>query len=327
MLAAVNEATRAFDLLYGKLVGWFQQLVVMLPNLVVAAILLALTFFVAGLVQKMVHRFLPRVSVGETLNNLVSTMLYVLTLLVGIFFVLTVLNLDKTVTSLLAGVGIIGLALGFAFQDIAANFISGVIIAVQRPFSVGDVIQTDTFFGTIERISLRTLDIRQITGELVIVPNRKVFENPLINFTQQTTRRVDLVCGVGYESDLEQVREVVLQAVEGVEGRLHDRKIEVMFTEFADSSINFQVRFWVPFRRQVDYVGARSEAVIRIKKAFDKAGINIPFPIRTLHLHAETAEILGPVLKSAGLEEGSRIGAGRDGGNGNGRGKLGPAEA
>ena len=325
MLAIVNEATRAFDLLYDKLVGWLQQLIVMLPNLVIAAILLVLTFFVAGLVQRMVHRFLPRVSVGETLNNLVSTMLYVVTLLLGIFFVLTVLNLDKTVTSLLAGVGIIGLALGFAFQDIAANFISGVIIAVQRPFNVGDVIQTDSFFGTIERISLRTLDIRQITGELVIVPNRKVFENPLINFTQQTTRRVDLECGVGYESDLEQVRDVVLEAVAGVPGRITERNVEVMFTEFADSSISFQVRFWVPFRRQVDYVGARSEAIIRIKKAFDAAGIVIPFPIRTLHLHAETAEILGPVLKSAGLEKGRRIGTGREAGNG--RSRPGPAES
>ncbi|MEJ7666923.1 MAG: mechanosensitive ion channel domain-containing protein [Hymenobacter sp.] len=87
------------------------------------------------------------------------------------------------------------------FQDIAANFISGVIIAVQQPFHVGDVIETDKFFGIIERISLRTLDIRQPTGELVIVPNRKVFENSLINFTQQTVRRVDIECGVGYDAD------------------------------------------------------------------------------------------------------------------------------
>jgi len=299
MLAVVNEVGSAFNLLYEKLLGWLRQLIVMLPNLVVAVILLVLTFVVARLVQRIVQRLLPRVSPSVTLNNLVSTVLYVLTLLVGTFFVLTVLSLDKTVTSLLAGVGIIGLALGFAFQDIAANFISGVIIAVQRPFNVGDVIETDKFFGTIERISLRTLDIRQTTGELVIVPNRKVFENPLINFTQQTVRRVDIECGVGYESDLEQVQQVVLAAMRSLPGLIPERKVEVMFTAFADSSITFQLRFWVPFRRQVDYVGARSEAIIRVKRAFDAAGINIPFPIRTLHLHADALAQLAPVLRPA----------------------------
>lgn len=110
MLAVVNEVGSAFNLLYEKLLGWLRQLVVMLSNLVVAVILLVLTFVVARLVQRVVQRLLPRVSPSVTLNNLVSTVLYVLTLLVGTFFVLTVLSLDKTVTSLLAGVGIIGLA-------------------------------------------------------------------------------------------------------------------------------------------------------------------------------------------------------------------------
>ena len=284
MLAVITEVGEAFNLLYGKLLGWLRQLIVLLPNLVVAAILLVVTFVVARLAQRLVHRVLPRMSPSVALNNLVATLVYVCTLLVGIFFVLTVLSLDKTVTSLLAGVGIIGLALGFAFQDIAANFISGVIIAVQQPFHVGDVIETDKFFGTIERISLRTLDIRQPTGELVIVPNRKVFENSLINFTQQTVRRVDIECGVGYESDLERVRAVAQAAIRAMPGLVPERPVEVMFTAFGDSSITFQLRFWVPFRRQVDYVGARSEGIICLKRAFDEAGITIPFPIRTLHL-------------------------------------------
>ncbi|GAA4363612.1 hypothetical protein GCM10023185_32450 [Hymenobacter saemangeumensis] len=292
MIAAVNEVERSFDLLYGKLLGWFRQLVVMLPNLVVAALLLVLTFVAARLVQRLVRQLLPRVSASVTLNNLVATLIYVFTLMVGIFFVLTVLNLDKTVTSLLAGVGIIGLALGFAFQDIAANFISGVIIAVQRPFNVGDVIETDKFFGTIERISLRTLNIRQTTGELVIMPNRKVFENPLINFTQQTIRRVDLDCNVAYSSELEHVRRAVHEAISTIPELISTRPVEVMFTTFGENGISFQVRFWMPYRRQFDYVNARSEAIMRIKRTFDAEGIVIPFPIRTLHLPAETASVL-----------------------------------
>lgn len=137
------EFHHAFDLMSRKLTGWVQQFILLLPNLLIALLILVVTFFAARLVRREVTNLLGRVSGSGTLNNLVVTMCYVGVLLVGMFFTLEVLSLDKNLTSLLAGVGIIGLALGFAFQNIAANFISGIIIAVQRPFMVGDVIETD----------------------------------------------------------------------------------------------------------------------------------------------------------------------------------------
>lgn len=293
------EFNHAFDLLSRKLVSWMQQFILLLPNLLIALVILVATFFVARLVRRVVTNLMGRVSGSGTLNNLVVTMCYVGVLLVGLFFTLEVLRLDKTVTSLLAGVGIIGLALGFAFQDLAANFISGIIIAVQRPFTVGDVIETDKYFGTIEAINLRTLDLRQVTGELVRVPNRKVFESAVINYTVTTRRRVDLECGVAYDSDLEQVRAVALAAMEGFPNLLPDRPVEVMFTGFGDSAINFTLRLWIPYVRQADYVGAKSEALMRLKRAFDGAGIVIPFPIRTLDVSAALLEHLRGVAPAA----------------------------
>lgn len=288
------EIHRTFNLLSNKLVGWVQQFILLLPNLLITLLLLTATVFAARLTRRVLASFLPRVSPGAvTLHSLISTLAYVAVLLVGTFFGLEVLGLDKTVTSLLAGVGIVGLALGFAFQDIAANFISGIIIAVQRPFIVGDVIQTDAFFGTIERINLRTLDLRQVTGELVRVPNRKVFESAVTNFTVTTRRRVDVECGVAYSSDLAQVRDVVLAAMADFPELLTEPPPQVMFTSFADSAISFSLRFWIPYRRQVDYVGAKSDAIMRIKQAFDAAGIVIPFPMRTLELPAEVLARLG----------------------------------
>jgi len=286
----ITDFQRAFNLLSNKLVRWVQQFILLLPNLLIALVILVVTYFVARLARRIVSNVLPRVSHSVTLNNLVETIAYVGVLLIGTFFMLEVLSLDKTVTSLLAGVGIIGLALGFAFQDIAANFISGIIIAIQRPFTVGDVIQTESYFGTIESINLRTLDLRQVTGELVRVPNRKVFESSVINFTVTTHRRVDVECGVTYDADLEQVREVVTSSMKGFPNMLTERPLEVMFTGFGDSSINFTLRFWIPYRKQVDYVGAKSEAIMRIKRSFDQAGITIPFPIRTLDISPELLE-------------------------------------
>ncbi|OGX81868.1 mechanosensitive ion channel protein MscS [Hymenobacter lapidarius] len=278
----MTDIQRAFTLLSGKLVRWLQQFILLLPNLLIALVILVATWYLARLVRQLSVRVLPRMSQHATLNNLVSTTAYVGVLLLGVFFTLEVLQLEKTVTSLLAGVGIIGLALGFAFQDIAANFISGVIIAVQRPFIVGDVIETDKFFGTIESINLRTLDLRQVTGELVRVPNRKVVESAVTNYSVTTQRRVDLECGVGYDSDLEQVRDTVLAAMHDFPNLVPGRPVEVMFTGFGDSAITFKLRFWIPYQKQVEYVGAKSEAVMRVKRAFDAAGIVIPFPIRTL---------------------------------------------
>ncbi|MHA6248555.1 mechanosensitive ion channel family protein [Pontibacter sp. CAU 1760] len=306
----MKDINETVELLWGKLEAWSDQAVLMLPNLVVALILLILTFYVAGVVRGWLEKFINRFSHSAALNNLVLTLLYIGMLMVGFFFVLNVLNLDRVVISLLAGVGIIGLALGFAFQDIAANFISGVIIAVQKPFGVGDNIETNDYFGTIERISLRTIDIRQVTGELVKLPNKMVFENPLTNFSVYGTRRIDLEVGISYAEDLEHVQQVVIEALEDVKNRVKTKGVEVMYDSFGDSSINFKARFWVSYSRQVDYVGAKSDAIIRIKKAFDANDILIPFPIRTLDFGIKGGEKLNEQLQelNASVKEGQQLG-------------------
>lgn len=295
----MTEFQDALSLLIKKLDIWMRQLVLMLPNLVIAIILLIVTYFVAKQVRKIAENLLARVSHSVALNNLAATLVQTGILLMGTFFVLGILKLDKTVTSLLAGVGIIGLALGFAFQDIAANFISGVIIAVRKPFGVGDVIETNDYFGTIERINMRTIDLRRVTGELVKVPNRKVFENVLINFTHYGIRRIDLKLGVSYAEDLERVQEVVKQATSGIKGMIENREVEVVYDEFGESSINFLVRFWIQYKRQTDYVHAKSAAIIKIKKAFDAENIQIPFPIRTLDFAIKGGETLNQQLKES----------------------------
>ncbi|WP_018476331.1 mechanosensitive ion channel family protein [Pontibacter roseus] len=292
----MTDINRALELLLSKLDTWGEQLVLMLPNLFVALILLILTFYVARLIRNGLDKVIGRISHSPALNNLISALLYMGLLAVGFFFVLSVLQLDKVVVSLLAGVGIIGLALGFAFQDIAANFISGIIIAVQKPFGVGDMIETNDYFGVIERVTLRTLDIRQPTGELVRLPNKMVFENPVTNFSINGFRRIDLDVGVSYAEDLEQVQHIVIEALQDVKNRMKTKEVEVMFDAFNESSIDFKARFWVTYTRQHDFVEAKSDAIIRIKKAFDQNNIVIPFPVRTLDFGIKGGEKLNEQL-------------------------------
>lgn len=288
----MSEIDKAFSGLVVKLEAWLHQIILMLPNLLIALLVLVITLVVAKLLRRASENLLHRVSHSLALNNLIANVVYIGVVLIGIFFALGILKLDKTVTSLLAGVGIIGLALGFAFQDIAANFIAGVFIATRKPFNVGDVIKSNDYFGIIEKINMRTVDIRQVTGELVKVPNKMVFENPIINYNYFGIRRIDLPVGVSYGENLEKVKQVILDVMHGITGQVEKKDVEVMYTEFGDSSINLLVRFWIHYNRQTDYVQAKSEAIMKIKKAFDANYITIPFPIRTLDFGIKGGEKL-----------------------------------
>lgn len=290
------QLNNALDLVLQKLINWYEHLVLMLPNLAIAVVVFVLTLVIGRLVQRGTGTLLSRFSHSIALNNLLTKTIYIVVMLLGFFFVLSILRLDKTVTTMLAGVGIIGLALGFAFQDIAANFISGVILAVRKPFTVGDVIESNNYFGTIERINLRTTDIRQVTGELVKLPNRKIFEAATTIFTHYGIRRVDLVVGISYAEDLERVQQIVKETVKGITGQIETKEVDVVYDDFDDSSIKLKTRFWVKYSRQFDYVEAKSEAIIKIKKAFDKHNVQIAFPIRTLDFGIKGGEKLSEDL-------------------------------
>jgi len=287
---ALAAAPIRFDelpqLLFDKLQSWLELLIAMLPNLVVALIIFVLFYVMSRAMASMLKRTVGRVSKNDSVNNLLVIVVRFGFIAVGLFLALGVLNLDRVVTSLLAGVGVVGLALGFAFQDIAANFMSGVIMAFSRPFDVGDLIETGDYFGVVEGIDLRTVRLRTLTGERVLIPNREVYNNPLVNFTETPDRRVDLNVGVAYGDDLELARKVAREAIEGLPMRDGSRPVDVFYEGFGDSSINFVARFWIEFRSQRDYLAARSEAVVRIKAALDENGLTIPFPIRTLDFGA-----------------------------------------
>lgn len=300
-----SEINDAYGIVVGKVEDWITSFFEMLPNLVVALFILIIFYILGKFARKAVTNLLSRITSNKTITSLLETIISISIIGIGVFIALSVLQLDGAVTSLLAGAGIIGLALGFAFQDIASNFISGVILSIRHPFGIGDIIETNDFYGTVTKLNLRNTIIRTVTGQIVYIPNKKVFENPLENFTSTGLRRVDLSCGISYGDDLEKARKVATEAVDKVDNVLSDRGIEFYFEEFGDSSINFKIRFWVSFTTNPDFWGARSEAIIAISKAFDQNDIMIPFPIRTLDFGIRGGEKLDGMLKSANSKSGS----------------------
>lgn len=276
------DMNNAYDLVVGKLEAWLSTAIEMLPNMALALLVLILFYVVGRLLRNFVRTLLEKATTNKTVIDLAETVMSVIIIGIGVFFALSILNLDGTVTSLLAGAGIIGLALGFAFQDIAANFISGLLLSIRHPFGIGDIIKSNDYYGTVQKLNLRNTIIKTPQGQIVYIPNKVVYENPFTNYTKNYERRIDLECGISYGDDLEKVKKVATEAIESIEQRNSARDVEFFFKEFGGSSINFVVRFWVDFRTNPDFWAPQSEAIMVLKKAFDENDIMIPFPIRTL---------------------------------------------
>lgn len=291
------DINNAYELVIGKIENWIDTFIQMLPNLAVALIVL-ITFYVIGkLIRNAIGRLLKKVTDNKTIVNLLETVVGVMIIGVGIFIALSILQLDGAVTSLLAGAGIIGLALGFAFQDIASNFISGIILSIRHPFGIGDIIDTNGFYGTVQKLNLRNTILRTPQGQVVYIPNKSVFENPLENYTKTGERRIDLSCGVSYGDDLEKAKQVAIEAVKSLKNYNADKGIEFYYEEFGGSSINFKIRFWVYFQSNPDFWAARSDAIMAVTKHFDENDIMIPFPIRTLDFGIRGGEKLNEMLQ------------------------------
>lgn len=294
MMDTPMDFTKTYEILTDKINSWIVEFIAMLPNLALAALVLVLGLYLSSFLKRFSLKMVSKVSKQITLNNLFSSFVHVLLISITIFMTLSILQLEKAVTSILAGAGIIGLALAFAFQDIAANFISGVFISIRRPIHIGDIVKLADYMGKIQDINLRDTVLLTFQGQKVIIPNKDVFQNPIENYTLLGKRRMDLVVGISYGDDLEKVKRVVLDAVQNVSVRTDD-EITFFYNEFADSSINFEVRIWINNPEQPIWLQGRSEAIMLIKKAFDQNNITIPFPIRTLDFGIKGGEKLADI--------------------------------
>lgn len=253
-----------------------------LPQVVLSLVFLLFVWGAIRIVQWTVPRTLRRARMRRSLVDVVMMLLTVGLWLMGGLIAVTIAFPTVTPGRALTALGIGGVAIGFAFKDVFENFLAGILLLIREPFARDDFIECEGIDGQVERITIRDTHIRQTDGQLVVAPNAMFFKNPVTIRTARDVRRTTIICGVAYGEDVDEARSVIEAAVRGVDDVRNDvRDVQIFAQEFGDSSINFEVTWWTG-SRPIDIRQSRDHVVSAVKRALDEAGIEIPFPYRTM---------------------------------------------
>ena len=254
-----------------------------IPNLITAVVIFIVSLYFARALSRIIGRVLKARSAPAGVTQLLMQLMYGSVVVIG---VVTALQRFFDVTAFLAGLGILGFTVGFALQDVMKNFAAGVILLIQQPFHINEAIGTSGFDGTVLEIDLRSTELKTWDGRIVSIPNADILASPIVNYTRADRRRVELPVGVGYGTDTEMVRRLVLETVSNVPGFVSEPAPMSGFANFGNSALELNIYFWIN-TAQTNPFAAKDAAFSLIKNAFDKNGIDIPFPIRTVYMHSQ----------------------------------------
>lgn len=257
------------------------QFILFLPRLVVALVVFIAGLYVANLLTRLVRRGLERrglnVEAVRVITQITRWSLYVLVAVTALQ------QVDFNLTAFITGLGIFGFTVGFALKDISENFVAGLMLLLQRPFSLGDIVEIDDYRGRVSDVTLRVTQLETMDGQDVLLPNGLVYTSPILNYSRRPLVRIAVDVGVAYDSDLDHVRQTALQAIGAVPAVLQAPPPYVVFHTFGDSAINLTLFYWIDATKHSQFQ-APDMAVPVVKKAFEAAGITIPFPMRTVNM-------------------------------------------
>ena len=248
-----------------------------LINLVLAIAVFWVGKKIARLITNGVTLALRKNDVELELVSFVDSLLYWLLFIVVAIAALGQLGVETA--SFLAILGAAGLAIGLALQGSLSNFAAGVLIIMLRPFGVNDWIEVAGESGSVKSIRIFTTELRTSDNKSVIIPNARILDSNIVNYTVTGTRRVDMVFGIGYDDDMDLARKII-QSILDDEPRIHDDPVPAIFVaELGANSVDFAVRPWV---NSSDYLGVKGDVTEQVKKRFDANDISIPYPQSTI---------------------------------------------
>ena len=260
---------------------FMDKIIGFLPSLIGAIIVLFVGVWICRLIRKFVRRLMIARSVDITIQNFVNELLrWVLYI---ILFLTVIQKIGVPVSSFLGALAAAGVAIGLALQGSLSNFAGGIMLLILKPFRIGDSIEAKGHTGTVERIGMFYTTLIKFGNERVIIPNGPLFSDNIINYSQNPTRRHNIIVGIGYGSDLKKAKEILYRLAKECPTALQEPPAVVYVEELADSSVNLSLRIWSKSDTK-NYLETRFYLIEQIKLTFDKEGIEIPFPQRDVHI-------------------------------------------
>lgn len=279
-----EQFTTSFQNLMEKLIGWFDLIITNSPNFILAIIVFSFVYWLSRKIQNWLEIPLSKAIEQSSIRTLVIKMTSTVLVLLGLMLALGILELDKVLTSLLAGAGVAGLAIGLALQGTLANSFSGISLSMKDIMNIGDFIETNGYSGTVQEINLGNTKLLGTDNNFVIIPNSKVLENPFKNYTLTERMRITLFCRVGYEADLREVKKVSQEVITERFQQGKEENVEFHYQTFGENAVSFQIRFWVEATEKLSTLEAKSEAIMIIKETFEKHNFTIPASVQAVRI-------------------------------------------
>lgn len=250
-----------------------------LPRLGLALLIYLLARLISSWAVRLVRQAMERRSHDQELIVLLELLARWGILGLGIVSALNTLA-PGSFASLIAGLGIIGFTIGFALQDVAKNFVAGVLLLIQQPFDIGNDIEVAGFRGTVQAISLRTTELQTWDGRCVLIPNGDVYVKPIINYSRDPRRRLDLTISIQQDHDLERIKTLVLESLTNIPGALQETKAEALWTVIGPSARELKVFYWID-SSTVSIRDAQSAGTKAVSTALAQEEGDIPYSIKS----------------------------------------------
>jgi small conductance mechanosensitive channel len=283
------QASAAWEKMQGMVNGF----IALTPNMVLALIVFAIFFIIAGAIRRLVRRVTRDRRHARNLGLILGRLAQWTILLIGLFVSLSIVIPTLKAGDLVQLLGISGVAIGFAFRDILQNFLAGILILLTEPFQLDDQIVFKDFEGTVEQIQTRATTIRTYDGRRIVIPNSELFTNSVTVNTAFEHRRLEYDVGIGYGDDIDEAKRLILEAIHETEGALQQPAPDAIVVALAESTVNIRARWWVKPPRRAEVLKLQDKVLTAIKKKLTANGIDLPFPTQQILFHDQTEETDG----------------------------------
>ena len=294
-VAATNDAITyqtVIDSANEILIGFTERI----PYFVAAIIVMVIFWLLSKLFKKVVRKVLGNRSSHQNLVKVFQRVGGALIFFIGFMIAMVVAIPGFTPAKLIGALGIGSVAIGFAFKDIFQNLLSGILLLLSEPFRIGDQIVSGNYEGTVEDIKIRATVIRTYDGRQVVIPNSDLYTSALTVNTAYKQRRLQLEVGIGYADDIDEAKAQIMQALDGSDTVSKNASPTIIAVNLGDSTVDLVIRWFIDDGTQANKVKSIDQVLIKVKTALDSAGIDMPFPVRTLDLSDPSVKAIAKQL-------------------------------